>query len=111
MKKSTGIIFLLAVALAAFVYFYDLKHTPPSETPGDTSKPAFSAVNADDISGLTLDRAGTTVVFDRRKDDWYIEQLGIHHPQQIEFDRLNITYTLLSKRKLLTLVQEWRARL
>src|SRR5579862_2085377 len=38
--------------------------------------------------------------------DWYIEQLGIYHPQQLEFDRLNLTYTLLSKRKLLTLVQE-----
>jgi glutaminyl-tRNA synthetase len=37
--------------------------------------------------------------------DWYIEQLGIYHPQQIEFARLNITYTLLSKRKLLQLVQ------
>ncbi|MGC9969280.1 MAG: glutamine--tRNA ligase/YqeY domain fusion protein [Bryobacteraceae bacterium] len=37
--------------------------------------------------------------------DWYVEQLGIYHPQQIEFDRLNITYTVLSKRKLLTLVQ------
>jgi glutaminyl-tRNA synthetase len=34
-----------------------------------------------------------------------VEQLGIYHPQQIEFDRLNITYTLLSKRKLLALVQ------
>src|ERR1700678_4432931 len=33
--------------------------------------------------------------------DWYLEQLGIYRPQQIEFDRLNITYTLLSKRKLL----------
>ncbi len=38
--------------------------------------------------------------------DWYVEQLGIYHPQQIEFDRLNLTYTLLSKRKLLKLVQE-----
>jgi glutaminyl-tRNA synthetase len=38
--------------------------------------------------------------------DWYIEQLGIYHPQQIEFDRLNLTYTVLSKRKLLTLVQK-----
>ncbi len=37
--------------------------------------------------------------------DWFIEQLGIYHPQQIEFDRLNLTYTLLSKRKLLSLVQ------
>jgi len=37
--------------------------------------------------------------------NWYLEQLGIFHSQQIEFDRLNITYTLLSKRKLLTLVE------
>ena len=37
--------------------------------------------------------------------NWYVEQLGIYHPQQIEFDRLNLTYTLLSKRKLLAMVQ------
>jgi len=42
--------------------------------------------------------------------DWYVEQLGIYHPQQIEFDRLNITYTLLSKRKLLALVQNKHVR-
>ena len=39
---------------------------------------------------------------------WYIENLGIFPSLQIEFDRLNITYTLLSKRKLLQLVQEKR---
>ncbi len=38
--------------------------------------------------------------------DWYIEQLGIYHPYQYEFDRLNLTYTLLSKRKLLMMVQK-----
>jgi glutaminyl-tRNA synthetase len=37
---------------------------------------------------------------------WYIEQLGIFPSQQIEFDRLNLTYTILSKRKLLQLVKE-----
>jgi glutaminyl-tRNA synthetase len=37
---------------------------------------------------------------------WYIEQLGIFPSQQIEFDRLNLTYTMLSKRKLLQLVRE-----
>ena len=42
--------------------------------------------------------------------DWYLDQLGVYHPQQIEFDRLNLTYTLLSKRKLLTLVQEGRVK-
>jgi glutaminyl-tRNA synthetase len=40
--------------------------------------------------------------------DWYIREIGIYAPQQIEFDRLNLTYTLLSKRKLLRLVQEGR---
>ena len=39
---------------------------------------------------------------------WYIEQLGIFPSQQIEFDRLNITYTLLSKRRLIQFVQEKR---
>ena len=40
--------------------------------------------------------------------NWFIEQLGIFPSRQIEFDRLNLTYTLLSKRKLLQLVQEGR---
>src|SRR5450631_3562186 len=39
---------------------------------------------------------------------WYIEQLGIFPTQQIEFDRLNITYTVLSKRRLIQFVQEHR---
>jgi glutaminyl-tRNA synthetase len=39
---------------------------------------------------------------------WFIENLGIFPSQQIEFDRLNLTYTMLSKRKLLQLVQEGR---
>ncbi len=42
--------------------------------------------------------------------NWFIEQLGIFPSRQIEFDRLNLTYTLLSKRKLLQLVQEGRVR-
>src|ERR1022692_1044391 len=42
--------------------------------------------------------------------NWIIEQLGIFPSRQIEFDRLNLTHTLLSKRKLLQLVQEGRVR-
>lgn len=38
--------------------------------------------------------------------DWFIEQLGIHHPRQIEFARLNLTYTVMSKRLLLELVEK-----
>ncbi len=38
--------------------------------------------------------------------DWILDQLGVFHPQQIEFARLNLTYTVMSKRKLLQLVRE-----
>jgi glutaminyl-tRNA synthetase len=38
--------------------------------------------------------------------DWFLDQLNIHHPQQIEFARLNLTHTVMSKRKLLQLVQK-----
>jgi glutaminyl-tRNA synthetase len=41
---------------------------------------------------------------------WYIDQLGIFPSQQIEFDRLNLTYTMLSKRKIIQLVQEKAVR-
>ncbi|ATB30426.1 glutamine--tRNA ligase/YqeY domain fusion protein [Melittangium boletus] len=37
--------------------------------------------------------------------DWFLDELGVYHPQQIEFSRLNLTYTVMSKRKLLELVQ------
>ncbi len=38
--------------------------------------------------------------------DWFIDQLGIFHPQQLEFARLDLSYTVMSKRKLLQLVEE-----
>jgi len=38
--------------------------------------------------------------------DWFLDQVGAYHPQQIEFARLNLSYTLMSKRKLLQLVQQ-----
>ena len=42
--------------------------------------------------------------------DWFLDQLGIYHPQQIEFARLNLTYTVMSKRKLLQLVKDGLVR-
>jgi glutaminyl-tRNA synthetase len=42
--------------------------------------------------------------------DWYLDRLGIYHPQQIEFARLNLTYTVLSKRRLIQLVKEKHVR-
>ncbi len=38
--------------------------------------------------------------------DWFLDELGVYHPQQIEFARLNLSYTIMSKRRLLQLVQE-----
>ena len=38
--------------------------------------------------------------------DWFLDQLGIYHPQQIEFARLNLSHTVMSKRKLLQLVED-----
>ena len=60
----------------------------------------------DSIEGIT--HSICTLEFEDHRPlyDWYVENLGIHHPQQIEFDRLNITNTMLSKRKLLMLVQK-----
>lgn len=73
MKKSTGIIFLVAAALAAFVYFYDLKHNPTTETPAETSKPAFS-ISSEDINAIQIDRAGATDDFTHQSDGWSITQ-------------------------------------
>ncbi len=42
--------------------------------------------------------------------DWYLERLGIHHPRQIEFARLELDHTVMSKRKLLELVEGGRVR-
>ncbi|MBI4911087.1 MAG: glutamine--tRNA ligase/YqeY domain fusion protein [Acidobacteria bacterium] len=59
---------------------------------------------SDSIEGIT--HSICTLEFEDHRPlyDWYVENLGIHHPQQIEFDRLNLTNTVLSKRKLLKLV-------
>jgi glutaminyl-tRNA synthetase len=61
---------------------------------------------SDSIEGIT--HSICTLEFEDHRPlyDWFVEQLEIHHPQQIEFDRLNLTYTLLSKRRLLTLVKD-----
>jgi len=40
--------------------------------------------------------------------DWVLDELGVYHPQQIEFARLNLTYTVMSKRRLLELVEKGR---
>jgi len=61
----------------------------------------------DSIEGIT--HSLCTLEFENHRPlyDWYLSNLeGVHHPQQIEFARLNFNYTVMSKRKLLRLVQE-----
>ena len=66
----------------------------------------FAHGQSDSIEGIT--HSICTLEFEDHRPlyDWFLEQLGIHRPQQIEFARLNLTYTVLSKRKLLELVQQ-----
>ncbi len=61
---------------------------------------------SDSIEGITHSLCSLEFEDHRPLYDWYLKQLGVHHPQQIEFSRLNVTYTVLSKRKLVQLVEE-----
>ena len=66
----------------------------------------FTHGQSDSIEGIT--HSICTLEFEDHRPlyDWFIEALGIFHPQQIEFARLNLSHTLMSKRKLLQLVAE-----
>jgi glutaminyl-tRNA synthetase len=61
---------------------------------------------SDSIEGIT--HSVCTLEFEDHRPlyDWFLEQLGVHHPQQIEFARLELSHTIMSKRKLLKLVRE-----
>jgi len=61
---------------------------------------------SDSIEGIT--HSICTLEFENHRPlyDWFLDALGVYHPRQIEFARLNLTYTVMSKRKLLRLVQE-----
>ena len=61
---------------------------------------------SDSIEGITYSLCSLEFKNNRELYDWFLDQLGIHHPRQIEFGRLNVTYTLTSKRKLRRLVEE-----
>ncbi len=65
----------------------------------------FAHGQSDSIERIT--HSVCTLEFEAHRPlyDWFCEQLGIHHPQQIEFARLNLTHTVMSKRKLLQLVE------
>jgi len=60
---------------------------------------------SDSIEGVTHSICTLEFEVHRPLYDWFLDQLGVHHPQQIEFARLNLSHTVLSKRRLLELVE------
>lgn len=66
----------------------------------------FAHGQSDSIERITHSICTLEFEIHRPLYDWFCETLGIHHPQQIEFARLNLNYTIMSKRKLLQLVNE-----
>ncbi|RKY75772.1 glutamine--tRNA ligase, partial [candidate division KSB1 bacterium] len=65
----------------------------------------FAHCLSDSIEGIT--HSICTLEFEDHRPlyDWFLDELNVHHPRQIEFARLNLSYTVLSKRKLLELVE------
>jgi glutaminyl-tRNA synthetase len=61
---------------------------------------------SDSLEGITHSLCTLEFEDHRPLYDWFLDALGIYHPQQIEFARLNLGYTVLSKRRLLTLVEQ-----
>jgi glutaminyl-tRNA synthetase len=60
---------------------------------------------SDSIEGISHSVCTLEFEVHRPLYDWFLDQLGVHHPQQIEFARLNLSHTVLSKRRLLELVE------
>ncbi len=69
----------------------------------------FAHCFSDSIEGIT--HSICTLEFEDHRPlyDWFLDELGVYHPRQIEFARLNLSHTVLSKRKLIQLVQEGHA--
>ncbi len=59
----------------------------------------------DSLEGVVYSLCDLSFEDHRPLYDWFLNELGVHHPRQIEFARLNITYTVLSKRELKKLVE------
>ncbi|MCH8290701.1 glutamine--tRNA ligase/YqeY domain fusion protein [Candidatus Poribacteria bacterium] len=68
----------------------------------------FTHGQCDSIEGITHSLCGEEFEDHRPLYNWYLDQLEIYHPEQIEFADINLTYTVLSKRKLRPLVESGR---
>ena len=88
---------------------YRIRKTPHQRT-GDTwcIYPMYDWAHgqSDSIEGVTHSLCTLEYEDHRPLYDWYLDALGIYHPRQIEFARLNLSYTVMSKRKLLALVEQ-----
>ncbi|MDY0260600.1 MAG: glutamine--tRNA ligase/YqeY domain fusion protein [Desulfovibrio sp.] len=92
---------------------YRIRHAAHHRT-GDTwcIYPMYDYTHclSDSIEGITHSLCTLEFINNRELYDWVLETLGAYRPQQIEFARLNVTYTILSKRKLIQLVKEGHVR-
>jgi glutaminyl-tRNA synthetase len=70
----------------------------------------FAHGQSDSIEGITHSLCSLEYEDHRPLYDWFLDELEIYHPRQIEFARLNLYYTVMSKRKLLTLVNDGHVR-
>ena len=66
----------------------------------------FAHCLSDSIEGITHSLCSLEYENHRPLYDWFLDELNVYHPQQIEFARLNVSYTVVSKRKLLELVEQ-----
>jgi glutaminyl-tRNA synthetase len=93
---------------------YRILHEPPHHRTGDRWRiyPMYDFAHGqcDSIEGITHSLCSLEYEDHRPLYDWYLDELGIYHPRQIEFARLNVTFVVMSKRKLLRLVKEGHVR-
>jgi glutaminyl-tRNA synthetase len=86
---------------------YRIKHVPHYRTKDQWCiYPMYDFTHclSDSIEGITHSICTLEFEINRELYDWVLDALGVYHPQQIEFARLNLSYTVLSKRKLIELV-------
>ena len=88
---------------------YRIRHVPHHQTGDDWCiYPMYDYAHpiSDSIEGITHSLCSMEYEDHRPLYDWFLDQLDIYHPQQIEFARFNISHTVLSKRRLITLVED-----
>lgn len=93
---------------------YRIIHEPSHHRTGDQwcIYPMYDWAHgqSDSIEGITHSLCSLEYEDHRPLYDWFLDALGIHHPQQLEFSRLQLNYTVLSKRKLIELVKKGYVR-